>query len=117
EMWQQILLYFQICAKHQLPFSTFDQLRAISKSSIIAAKAFFFLGINQQEPEQYIQQLIPNMEMDLGFCFHWIKKADWELSLHTVSEMQSHQYFHSIFELLSSYMQFNNLNEITCYIN
>ncbi len=116
EIWQQILLYFQICAEHQLPFSTFDQLRAISKSSIIAAKAFFFLGINQQEPEQYIQKLIPDMEMDLGFCFHWSKKADWETALHEVSELNDPQYLKAIFELLSSYMQLNNLTEVNCFI-
>ncbi len=118
EMWQQILIYFQICVEYQLPFSTFDQLRAIAKSSINAARAFFFLGINQPEADQYIQQIISDMEMDLGFCFHWIKKADWENALHEASELHDDpKYFQGLCQLLSSYMQENNLDEVTLYIN
>lgn len=117
DIWQQVLQYFKICVENELPFSTFDQLRAISKSSEVAARAFFFLGVNESEPEQYIQKTIPEMELDLGFCFHWIKKEDWEKALHGVSDLIGPNYFDSIFSLLSSYMQENNLNDVTCFLS
>jgi hypothetical protein len=117
EIWQQILAYFNICIEHELPFSTFDQLRAISKSSRSAARVFFFLGINQAESDNFIQKVIPEMEMDLGFCFHWIKKEDWINALQEINELNNFQYFQAIFGLLSSYMQENNLKGITCFIN
>jgi hypothetical protein len=117
EIWQQILSYYKICVEHDLPFSTFDQLRAISKSSGVAAMAFFFLGINESEPDNFIQKTVPEMELDLGFCFHWIKKQDWEEALHRICELIGHQYFDKVFSLLSSYMQENNLNEVTYFLS
>lgn len=116
QIWMQLLSYFNICIENDVPFSTFDQLRAISRSSKVAARAFFFLGINQAEPNNFIQRDIAEMEKDLGFCFHWIKKEDWEVSLNELVEYHSHQFFSNIFGLLSLYMQENGFDDILKFI-
>ena len=112
QIWKQILAYFNICIKNHLPFSTFDQLRAISRSSKVAARAFLFLGINQEETDYFIQKAIPEMEKDLGFCFHWIKKQDWEIVINELFEHYNSQYYAEIFELFSLYMHENGFSDI-----
>ena len=116
QVWNQLLSYFNICIENDLPFSTFDQLRAISRSSEVAARAFFFLGFNQYDSDNYIQKAIPEMEMDLGFCFHWIKKNDWEFALNEINELNDYKFFNEIFSLISSYMQVNGFDEILKFI-
>lgn len=117
EIWKQLLSYFGICIENDIPFSTFDQLRAISRSSQAAARAFLFIGINQADPNYFIQKAIPEFEKDLGFCFHWIKNKDWELALNEVNELHNDQYFEEIVGLVSSYMRENNLFELFQFIN
>lgn len=116
QMWKQLLSYFNICIENNLPFSTFDQLRAISRSSNVAARAFFFLGINQEDTDYFIQKAIPEMEKDLGFCFHWIKKDDWEIALNELDELYKNQYFEQIFGLVSLYMHENGFDDIFKFI-
>lgn len=117
QIWKQLLPYFTICIKNHLPFSTFDQLRAISRSSKVAARAFLFLGINQEETDFFIQKAIPEMEKDLGFCFHWIKKEDWEMGLNELVDHFDNQYFKQIFGLISLYMNENGFDDILKIIN
>ncbi len=116
-IWKQLLNYFNICVKNDIPFSTFDQLRAISRSSKVAAKSFLFLGINQEETDYFIQKAITEMEKDLGFCFHWIKKEDWEIALTELVEHYNNQYFEQIFGLISLYMRENGFDGIFKIIN
>ena len=112
QIWKQIVSYFNICIKNHIPFSTFDQLRAISRSSKVAARAFLFIGINQEDTDFYIQKAIPEMEKDLGFCFHWIKKEDWKIELTELVEHYNNQYFEEIFGLMSLYMNENGFEDI-----
>jgi hypothetical protein len=116
QIWKQILSYFNICIKNHIPFSTFDQLRAISRSSKVAASAFLFLGINQEETDYFIQKAIPEMEKDLGFCFHWIKNEDWGISLNELDELYKSQYFLQISGLISLYMRENGFDDILKFI-
>lgn len=117
QIWRQLLSYFDICLEYDLPFSTFDQLRAISISSLVAARAFFFFGVNQYDPDTHIQKVIPEMEMDLGFCFHWVKKKDWEYALNEIVELTNNQNFSSILKLLTSYLAELGLDELLQYLN
>jgi hypothetical protein len=117
EIWIQLLAYYKICVQFDIPFSTFDHLRAISRSSGIASRAFFFLGINQPDPIEFIQKYIPEMEKDLGFCFHWISKFDWEKAIIEINEPDQFKYHSHIAELLLSYMDDNGLKELFKYIN
>lgn len=112
QIWKQLLTYFNVCIKNDLPFSAFDQLRAISRSSKVAARAFLFLGINQEEIDYFIQIAIPEMEKDLGFCFHWIKNEDWEIALNELNELYKSQYFEQIFGLISLYMHENGFDDV-----
>lgn len=116
QIWKQILSYFNICIKNHIPFSTFDQLRAISRSSKVAARAFLFLGINQEETDYFIQKAIPEMEKDLGFCFHWIKNEDWGTALNELDELYKSQYFVQISGLIFLYMRENGFDDILKFI-
>jgi len=116
DIWNRLLAYFNICVKHDLPFSTFDQLRSISRSSEVASKAFFYLGINQYDINDFIQRQITEMEQDLGICFHWVKKNDWETALNKLNESYNGQYFDNILGILSKYMQQNEFNDILKFI-
>jgi hypothetical protein len=117
QTWKQLLAYFKVCIENHLPFSTFDQLRAISRSSKVAARAFLFLGINQEETDNFIQIAIPEMEKDLGFCFHWIKKEDWLYTLAEIKSFYGVQYAENIETLLSSYMEEYGLFDICLFLN
>lgn len=117
EIWKKVLAYFKICTKHDLPFSTFDELRAISRSSLVASRAFLFLGINSEDPNDYIQKFIPEMEQDLGFCFHWIKKSDWLSSLTEIITLCGIQFQENIEQIFSSYMEHIGLFDICLFLN
>ncbi len=110
--WQQVLTYFNICVQYDLPFSTFDQLRAISRSSEVASMAFLFLGINQSDFTEYIQKELPEMEKDLGFCFHWVTKTHWEKSITETAELIGYDYYNNIIEIVSTYMEDNGLQSL-----
>ncbi|MDB5006256.1 MAG: hypothetical protein JWP45_649 [Mucilaginibacter sp.] len=74
--WNRLLSYYQICENNEIPYSTFDILRAISFSSLLAAKAFVFLTCC--DPAQnFNETAYSKMEQDLGFSFHWINKDHW----------------------------------------
>jgi hypothetical protein len=117
DIWKQVLAYFNICVQYDIPFSTFDQLRAISRSSEVASRAFLFLGYNQHDPIEFIQKAIPELEKDLGFCFHWIAKINWENAIMEINEPDNFKYLQNISKLISSYFLDNDLNDLFKYIN
>lgn len=125
--WLEMLKYFKICNDFDLAYSTFDQLRALLLSSKTASRAFFFLLINQHEPENFILNDVPKLERDLGFCFHWIAKDDWQMTFVT-EVLQSpiygsyannlaiylKQYFENNDLLfLNNFIQGNNIDKVT----
>ena len=127
DIWKQVLKYFSICVKYDIPFSTFDQLRAISKSSEVASRTFIYLGINQTNCSDYIQKEILEMEKDLGFCFHWINKKDWDSAIKkTITYLQVEykqhdknvidKFYKKISKLISLYLVENELQELSKYI-
>lgn len=115
--WDVLKAYYNICVQQQIPFSTFDQIRAIARSSELAAKSFFFLGINQQDTDDYIQRQVPTLEQDLGFCFHWAKKGDWESAIEMVSEYIIGEYFIKAISLIALYMDEIKLSFLKKYLN
>jgi hypothetical protein len=117
DIWKLVLAYFNICVQFDIPFSTFDQLRAISRSSIVASRAFLFLGINQYDSIEYIQKAIPEIEKDLGFCFHWVAKKDWENSINEANMPNNYKYHTYIIGLISSYMSENGLQKLFKFIS
>lgn len=117
DSWKELLIYFNTCLNHDLPFSTFDQIRSISRSSLVLARAFFFLGINQLDIDEYIQKTIPELEKDLGICFHWIKKEDWQQTLNEVCDFFGNEKFPFISEILIKYFNYYNLELIPQFLN
>ena len=114
--WSEVIQYFELCRLYKIPYSTFDQLRALVSSEEVAAKAFFYLLINQYDPEEFIQMVIPNLEKDLGFCFFWISKKIWE---HTIDELLTHysdSYFPNFIQYISLYFQTINMVSLGAYI-
>jgi hypothetical protein len=76
DIWQRFLNYYHICLNNELPFSTFDILRAAGFSSLLAAKIFIFLTCFD-ESQTFAEVTYQKLENDLGFCFHWINKEHW----------------------------------------
>ena len=121
QIWKQMMAYFKICLDNGIPFSTFDQLRAISRSSKAAAKAFFSL-INQENVDFFIKEIIPELEKDLGFCFHWCCIKDWSDALFEADNFYrtyyssigsvEENYLQNLIEILNLYLNENGLNEI-----
>ena len=104
DTWLQVLKYFNICVQYDIPFSTFDQLRALSRSSEVASRAFLFLGTHQLDPIEFIQKAIPEIEKDLGICFHWAEKKDWSTAIDEILELIGSEYYEKIIDFVSSYM-------------
>lgn len=77
DSWQRFLTYYNVCFDHGLPYSTFDILRAVGFSSLIAAKAFAFL-ICYDGKDGFKDGAWEQMEQDIGFSFHWISRSDWD---------------------------------------
>ena len=83
DVWQRFLSYYRICLNHGVPYSTFDILRTISVSSALAARAFVFL-LCYDDSKSFADDVCKNIEIDLGFCFHWINKNDWAKAMEWV---------------------------------
>lgn len=116
ECWSILLSYFNICNENNLPLSTFDEIRAISRSSEVAARAFFYLILNQYETEITLNKVIPNLEKDLGFCFHWINKEDWNDAFQTINEFTNFQYINEISKFLIQYFNEFDLGFLANYV-
>ena len=116
DIWKQVLSYFNVCIGNDIPFSTFDQIRAISRSSKVLSRAFFFLGANQSDSDKYIQEVIPEIEKDLGVSFHWVNKNDWEYALNEISSLYGDKFFNNFIGLITSYMQEIELHKVLQYI-
>ncbi len=119
DAWERLLVYFNICKKYEIPYSTFDQVRALSMSSQVAARAFFFLGINQDEVDIFIQKVVPNLEQELGFCFHWAYYQDWGRAFDEVlgAYGQNKDTIEAIAPLLALYLQESGLEVLNAFIN
>lgn len=74
--WQRFLSYYQVCLDHHLPYSTFDMLRAVGYSSLLAARAFAFL-VCFDGKDGFRDGAWEQMEQDLGFSFHWVSSGHW----------------------------------------
>lgn len=117
EYWKQLLAYFNISVQYNLPYSTFDQIRAIAKSGVVAARAFLYFGVNQYDSDIFIQKSIPEVEKDLGISFHWISVSDWGIALDEISATFGAQDFENYVGLLTSYLFENELSEVIQFIS
>jgi hypothetical protein len=114
--WQSFKTYYDICLKYRLPFSTFDQIRAISYGSEVAARAFFFLGLYQDDQNEFIQLQVTSLEQDLGFCFHWIKKKDWEIALNSAVNYFGSDKLSKVIELLDLHFKEIGIPQLQLFV-
>ena len=121
DVWCQFLAYFNICINNDFPFSAIEHLRVLTMSSTIAARSFFFLGSNQLEPEEFIRKYVPLLEIDLGFCFYWIHRQDWDFAISAITDFYIKKFnkdnFNDFCVLLTDYMTQNELNEVMDFIH
>lgn len=79
DVWNKFWAYYYLCRENDLPFATFDIIKAITTSSELAAKAFAFLSLKFDSGEyKFSGNDFQELENDLGFSFHWVKLFDWE---------------------------------------
>jgi hypothetical protein len=117
QIWKQLHSYFNICIENQIPFSSIDQIIAVSRSSEVVAKAFFFLGVNQYDTDEYIQKYVFELERDLGFSFHWVKTHDWGVAMNEICQKYELEFDKPISHWLAPYLQENNLSELLHFMN
>ena len=77
---EKVKKYFDICIEHELPFSTFDFIRASFSSPELISKTFCFLSIYNADTD-FIDRTCQILEEDLGFAFHWVPKKYWGSSI------------------------------------
>ncbi len=78
DVWNKFWVYYYLCKENDLPFATFDIIKAITTSSQLAAKAFAFLSVKFDAGEyKFSGNDFVELENDLGFSFHWVELSDW----------------------------------------
>ncbi|WP_281322211.1 hypothetical protein [Flavobacterium aestivum] len=78
DVWNKFWVYYYLCKENDLPFATFDIIKAITTSSQLAAKAFAFLSVKFDAGEyKFSGNDFIELENDLGFSFHWVELSDW----------------------------------------
>lgn len=109
EIWSKFWVYYYLCKENDLPFATFDLIKAITTSSIVAAKAFVFLALKFDANEfKFSSNDFIELQNDLGFSFHWVKLSDWEDITNSYPEL-----FEAVVTMLE--IQGNNLK--LCLLN
>lgn len=133
DAWKELEKYFDICKNFKIPFSTLDQIRSIRGSSKVVAKAFLFLGQKSTYKEEFVQSIVPQLEQELGFNFHWVSREDWHQAMNELLEysmsqkwfvemkelglISEDQIFKDVTDLIQSYFQNIRLIEVFSYLN
>lgn len=135
DAWRCFYEYFKICIRHDLPFSTFDHLQTLPVDPLIAAKAFFFLGYDSAglfSNDEYLLEIIPRLEKELGFCFHWLPMSamqeaiglmcNYVVNQEAIKKMiasgllSENDLFSNLFKLYNDYLSLNDLDFISEFI-
>jgi len=102
--WQKVKKYFDICIEYELPFSTFDFIRASCSTPELISRTFCFLSI-YNEDKDFIDKTCKILEEDLGFAFHWIPKKYWGSSIQWLEESLVGVYEQNEMELIIQKIQ------------
>jgi hypothetical protein len=133
DAWKELEKYFDICKNFKIPFSTFDLIRSIRGSSKVVAKAFLLLGQKSTDKEEFVQLIVPKLEQELGFNFHWVSREDWHQAINELLEyslsqqwvvemmelgiISENQIFKGVTNLIQDYFQNIGLIEVFSYLN
>lgn len=89
--WKKVHKYFLIAVNHQIPFKTFNHLRAAARTPELLAKLVISMGqsaeiVKALPRERMINELV-SFERELSFGWHWLNvdfhwntSIDWYLS-------------------------------------
>jgi len=117
--WKKLLSYYQICDKNDIPYSTFDILKSISYSSLLAAKAFIYLACWDSE-QHFTENAYLNIERDLGISFHWINKDHWNEAMDWMGCFEDDQLLQAVSEAVLSHFESCqpnlHFNKLSAYI-
>lgn len=120
--------YFLVCFNSDIPLSSFIYLMSLAVDPEIAAKAFFLLALDEKvifDRDNLIHEVIPDLENDLGFCFHWISKQAWEKALNSSLNYAVSKYKgiltedeirNALLEKLQQYFAFKGLDFLFTYL-
>jgi len=119
DVWSRFYSYYQICLNNDLPYSTFDILRALGFSSALATKSFVYL-LYHDDTENFATDTHKKMEQDLGFSFHWANKDHWADAMEWIGCFANHE----LMQVISSGIKFhfnslypaNNFGQTSTYV-
>lgn len=95
--WLKLNRYIQICTQFNIPFSAFDNIRASTTSSDLAARLLFILILYSKSDEEFVQIFV-KMEEDLGFRFQWCAFQSFEAAFNNVIEKYGSEIISSILQ-------------------
>jgi len=86
DYWRQVIKYFDICNEYEIPYGTFDLLRAVIINPKLITRLFCVLSINDQNDE-FINITYKKIESEFGFSFHWVNKNYWDNAVGWILEI------------------------------
>jgi hypothetical protein len=113
--WQELLTYFKFCIQFDLPYSTFDQIRAIQRSRECAVKAFFYLAINSGL-NNFSDTISLEIERDLGFCFFWAGREEWQSYFHYWLDRMGDEKVNKLTRVMNEYFKTVDFEALLPYV-
>ena len=73
--WLDLCIAYDICSQHNLPFTTYDGLKAVSKEPKLLANFIIAMWLN--EYKDVLAQDINRFEQEMVIALHWIPAKTW----------------------------------------
>jgi hypothetical protein len=115
-VWKELLAYFKFCIQFDLPYSTFDQIRAIQRSRECAVKAFFYLGLNSGL-DTFADKISLEIERDLGFNFYWAGREEWQLCFNYWLDRKGVEEINKLSGIMTGYFAAADLEALIPYLD
>ncbi len=82
--WVDVCKAFDICSKHNLPFTTYDGLRAVARDPKLLANFVIAMWLN--EYKDVLAQDVNRFEQELVIALHWIPAKTWNDAINHLVE-------------------------------
>ncbi len=77
--WKDLCIAYDICSQHNLPFTTYDGLRAVAREPELLANFVISMWLN--EYKDVLAQDINRFEQEMVIALHWIPAKIWNDSI------------------------------------
>ena len=77
--WLDLCIAYDICSQHNLPFTTYDGLRAVAREPELLANFVIAMWLN--EYKDVLAQDINRFEQEMVIALHWIPAKTWNDSI------------------------------------